>query len=127
MDRSIRTILVATDFGESAERAIALGRSLAERLGARLTLVHVCAVPAPSARRELDHQVLAIRMSGGDADGILETGEPCERIVAAAQAQGADLIVVGTHRRGLSRFVTTSVAAAVVRTSPVPVLTATVE
>ena len=44
-------------------------------------------------------------------------------IVQAAQAQGADLIVVGSHgRTGIARLMLGSVAAKVVAESPVPVL-----
>jgi nucleotide-binding universal stress UspA family protein len=51
-------------------------------------------------------------------------GVPVDRIVRAARARHADLLVMGTHgRTGVSRFFLGSVAARVVATSPSPVLT----
>jgi nucleotide-binding universal stress UspA family protein len=135
---TIRSILVATDFGDPARQAIAVGRGLAKALGAQLALVHVYSELSPwrerrhstpsEARREaeseLEREVLGIRHTGGHVESILETGEPWERIIAVAEARNADLIVMGTHhRRGLSRLMLGSVAEKVLRASPIPVLT----
>ncbi len=50
-------------------------------------------------------------------------GVPAEVIVAEAQAEQADLIVVGTHgRSGLPHVLLGSVAEAVIRKAPCPVL-----
>jgi nucleotide-binding universal stress UspA family protein len=50
-------------------------------------------------------------------------GRPAEEILAAAKATGADLIAMATHgRSGLGRILFGSVAEAVLRASPVPVL-----
>ncbi|MFH1090361.1 MAG: universal stress protein [Pseudomonadota bacterium] len=51
-------------------------------------------------------------------------GDPAEEIINYAQAEGMDLIVMGTHgRKGLERILFGSVAEHVVKNSPVPVLT----
>ncbi|PCR88991.1 universal stress protein [Natrinema ejinorense] len=51
------------------------------------------------------------------------TGEPDDRIVAQAEEESVDLIVIGSHgREGISRVLLGSVAETVVRRSPVPVL-----
>jgi nucleotide-binding universal stress UspA family protein len=51
-------------------------------------------------------------------------GDPRERIVGTAEADGFDLIVLGTHgRTGRPRSLAGSVAESVVRTSSRPVLT----
>ena len=51
-------------------------------------------------------------------------GWPADRIVRAARASNADLIVMGTRgRAGFSRLVLGSVASRVISTSPCPVLT----
>jgi len=53
----------------------------------------------------------------------VETGEPAERIVALADEQGVDLIVITTHgRKGLKHLVFGSVAEKVIRTANCPVL-----
>ncbi|MDR5673947.1 Nucleotide-binding protein, UspA family [Halalkaliarchaeum sp. AArc-CO] len=59
---------------------------------------------------------------GFEVDSRVELGSPAERIVAVAEEEGADHIVVGSHgRSGVSRLLLGSVAERVVRTSPVPV------
>lgn len=51
------------------------------------------------------------------------TGEPDNRIVAHAEDEPIDLIVIGSHgQEGLARFLLGSVAETVVRRSPVSVL-----
>lgn len=58
-----------------------------------------------------------------EVDFILLAGDPAEEIINRAEAVGADLIVMGTQgRRGLDRLLTGSVAEAVLRHAPVPVL-----
>ncbi|MEK7715145.1 MAG: universal stress protein, partial [candidate division NC10 bacterium] len=54
----------------------------------------------------------------------LEVGVPFEEIVKAAEKEGADMIVMGTHgRSGLNRLLLGSVAERVIRLAPCPVLT----
>jgi nucleotide-binding universal stress UspA family protein len=54
----------------------------------------------------------------------VRSGVPHEAIVAYADAEGVDVVVMGTHgRTGLDHYLVGSVAEKVVRTSPVPVLT----
>ncbi|MFA9504483.1 universal stress protein [Natrinema sp. H-ect1] len=53
------------------------------------------------------------------------TGEPDHRIVAQAEGESVDLIVIGSHsQEGLSRILLGSIAERVARRSPVPVLIA---
>jgi universal stress protein A len=63
------------------------------------------------------------------SDGSLEfchkltMGDPASEIVRIAEEEKADMIVLGTHgRTGMSRLLMGSVAEAVVRRSPSPVL-----
>ena len=50
--------------------------------------------------------------------------DPAEEILDYAQAEGIDLIIIGTHgRKGLEHIIFGSVAERVVKKSPVPVLT----
>lgn len=136
----ILSILVAVDDSEQAQWAIEQAVHLAERVGARVSLVHVVDV-APSLAPEvaladpLDRESLlnaASRLLGKKAahipaellgQEIICEGSAPKQIIATARQIGADLIVIGTHGRGLiGRFLLGSVAAAVVRNAPCPVL-----
>jgi nucleotide-binding universal stress UspA family protein len=134
-------ILVPVDFGESSTRAIDVATNMAEKFGARLTLMHVYMDPVAAygyaegiywpideivkaAQTELDGVLKKVKLACPRAEGILASGEPSRQIVDAIEKYGIDLVVIGTHgRRGLSRLVLGSVAEKVVRLSPVPVLT----
>ena len=138
---SFRRILVATDFAESAERALACAVQLARRHGAELVLLHVYldlpAYPEITAgqveaiyeeqRRwiesALERRARSARSEGLLARALLRTGPAASTIVATANDEGADLLVVGTHSRsGLDRLIVGSVAERVVRLATCPVL-----
>ena len=54
---------------------------------------------------------------------LVRSGDPAEEILGCAKAEGASLIAMSTHgRSGLRRTLFGSVAEAVVRRSPLPVL-----
>lgn len=54
---------------------------------------------------------------------VVDSGEPFEAILNAAEAKRADLIVLGTHgRTGLKRLIIGNVAEKIVRHAPCPVL-----
>jgi len=141
MNATPRSILAATDFSETAERAVTLAGALARHFKADLHLLHVAVLVEDStldeggrsqlelllatgedARREL------LEKSSGNHDisvtPLLVRGiSPDEVIVETASNLGCDLIVMGTHgRRGLSHLFLGSVAERVVRTSSMPVL-----
>ena len=51
-------------------------------------------------------------------------GDPAAEVVRIAEEESAEMIVMGTHgRTGLTRLLMGSVAEAIVRRSPCPVLT----
>ncbi len=146
MTRNITRILVPTDFSEPSDAALAYGKSLAERLGASLHLLHVFEDPytmvtyapevyapiAPGLRdvavRDAETQ-LANRLSAAERarfHGTTEivTGLTAKEIVQYAKDHAVDLIVMGTHgRRGIAHLMLGSVAEHVVRTAMCPVLT----
>jgi nucleotide-binding universal stress UspA family protein len=75
------------------------------------------------ARQNMD-ECLARDFAGAAARGLVATGYAPEEILKAAEENGCDLIVMGTHgRKGIDRIIFGSVAEKVVKTSPVPVLT----
>jgi nucleotide-binding universal stress UspA family protein len=132
-------ILVPTDFGEAAGRALAIGVEMAHKFGSKLTLVHAYDVavmayaeglnwPLESfeseARRTLEQALAEVKARYPKAEAVLVRGPAWEQILEVANARGVDLIVMGTHgRRGVSRALMGSQAERVVRFSPVPVLT----
>jgi nucleotide-binding universal stress UspA family protein len=140
----IRKILVATDFSEDAEQALELALDLGRTYGAKVTLLHVCQLPAyafftgglyaPTPElvgdviRDADAQLRAVaeRLAarGLSVEPVRLTGEPAELVPQYADDHEFDLIVMGTHgRRGLKRMVMGSVAEHVVRVAEMPVLT----
>ncbi|HEX7495505.1 MAG TPA: universal stress protein, partial [Candidatus Limnocylindrales bacterium] len=63
------------------------------------------------------------KAAGVDATFLVWEGEAGDAIVAAADAENADLIVVGSHgRSGVSRFLIGSVSDYVVRHAHCPVM-----
>lgn len=141
-------LLVATDLSESSLPALKLAAALADRFGASVTLVHVLdmaytSVPllnATSADGDLQTQLVhragdALRAflekhadTLGDrileAPVLLQLGEAASELVQAARETATDLIVLGRHGyTGFRRFLMGSVAEAVVRQAPCPVLT----
>lgn len=135
-----KLILVPTDFSANAEHALDYACALAQKLGSTVHLVHAIASPPTALQVALTEEILenlvnehreALDKLAEARRGIasfgattVEVGDPRDTIVGAAQALGADLIVMGTHgRRGLSRVVMGSVAEDVIRRAPCPVLT----
>jgi nucleotide-binding universal stress UspA family protein len=138
----IRRILVAHDFGETAERALECALDLAAPLGAHVTVMHAYEIPVLSvpdgpvlsvglieeieraASVALDKVLAHAQRPGVEVDSSLRQGVAWMEIAAAAKEMKADLVVVGTHgRRGVSRALLGSVAEKVVRTAPCPVMT----
>ncbi|MFT3774483.1 MAG: universal stress protein [Minicystis sp.] len=136
-------LLVAADFNPLSELALERALDLAQALKARVTVLHVYALPAlriadsdyiPSAEevarvtsaaeKQLEDLLAKHARPGVEAKQLLRTGRPpAEEIVHAAEELGADLIVVGTHGRGaIGRALLGSVALDVLRTAKVPVL-----
>jgi len=139
----LETILCPIDFSQASDHALHYARDLAERVGAKLELVHVLQsidymftdtggyVP-PKLAEEMEAR--AKDRLGQVAEGVggaqvvrgahVVSGTPHAAIAQTAERVGADLIVMGTHgRTGIGHALLGSVAEKVVRTSKVPVLT----
>lgn len=122
-----RRILVAVDFEESSDKAISVALELASASGASVCMMHSVRGEAGRneadiARRTLERHY--VPRKGLQVGFLVECGDPRSSIVTAASEVGADLVVMGTHARAsTSRALLGSVAEAVVRTCPVPVLT----
>jgi len=135
----ISTVLLATDLSPASAAATDEAIELAARLDASLLAVSVIdpgqlrmpggrfgqRVDQVRAARETVAQELVSRgrRRGVPVSFLIWEGEPGESIVAAAESEGADLIVVGSHGRGtVGRFLIGSVSDHVVRHAPCPVL-----
>src|SRR6516162_6211962 len=108
---AINNILVATDFGEAADSALAYGRELASRFGATLHVLNVAeevafafSVEAYSAivpemqkeietvaRRRLHELTVDSDASGPRTTTAIRTGPPAYAIVDYAREHGIDL------------------------------------
>ena len=142
----LKQILVATDFGDASEAALAYGRELARLFGAKLVVLHVAdnamagalgiegyvgSYPdlqrsiEESANRQLADAVTEDdRRELGTRTVLRTSRSPALTIVNYARDEAIDLIVMGTHGRGpMAHLLMGSVAERVVRTAPCPVLT----
>jgi universal stress protein E len=108
-------IVVASDLSAGSARAIERAFQLAGLLGGSLAIVHVVDTALPSrltehalsvARETLEGQCAPLAAATGLAAEIDVTGgDPRLELVARARAHGAELVVVGVHRRrGLELF-----------------------
>lgn len=124
-------VVAAVDLSAMTGPALTWAALVAAAAGADLRAVHVIESPAGAAaagRRQEIHRVFADVAPPGTEDVVLDVdvvpGEPVGRICDTAVEGDADLVVTATHgREGPSRLVLGSVAEAVVRRSPAPVLT----
>jgi nucleotide-binding universal stress UspA family protein len=138
----IQHILVPFDFSPHAEQALAYAIGLAQKLQARLTLLHVvdtaplgvaesAALRPPSYWQELatgiaesmEAPLTRVHAAGLQGETAIAQGVPFQTIIDTARDQGVDLIIMGTHgRTGLTHVLMGSVAEKVVRLAPCPVL-----
>ena len=120
-------ILVPTDFSPLSTLALDHAIALASLCRASIHLLHV----RSDAKQDVEGEEMrvAVLVSSCQREAIVATsqicaGEPAAAIVQAAIDRAVDLIVLGTHgRHGLAHLILGSVAEAVVRTAPCPVLT----
>lgn len=116
-----RRVLCAVDGSPEAARAIAVAASIAGECGMPVTVVAVAGDGVGQA--QVDAALAAVRAQGLQAEGRLLDGKPHEAILAAAKADGADLIVIGRRgRSGIQRAMLGSTAQRVVGFADCPVL-----
>ena len=143
---TLNRILVATDFSEPSDAALAYGRELATRFGATLHVLHVVenvyantlgaenyVAVAPGLQEQLEvdaRQRLKELLIDSDKSGpatvsvVMTATSPAFAIVNYAKDHAIDVIVTGTHGRGaFAHLIMGSVAERVVRVAPCPVLT----
>lgn len=137
---TFRKILIAVDDDPIAAHAADVGMELARSLGAAMALIHAIdpslifspegGIPADElaghATQDGARLMAAFRArlpTGVSALEFIPQGSPGPEIAKAARTWPADLVVIGSHgRRGLTRALVGSVAEAVMRHAPCPVL-----
>jgi len=143
MTPDIKRILVPLDFSANSTRALDYAYGLALKFDAAIHLIHVCDVPSITTGSADAYAIAYTDWSqrlGEEAERSLTTiksglrgvavttevlfGSPAPAIIDAADANTADLIVMGTHGHGaLMHVMMGNVAERVVRMAPCPVLT----
>lgn len=147
---SLKSILLPTDFSDPSRAAVPYACALAEAFHAELHILHVIhdlasevpdfgmglAFPGylehlPERRRKLEVEsirqmagVLPAGWDNGPVTKAVRMGPTFQRIIDYAKEHQTDLIVMGTHGRGmLKHTLLGNVAERVVRKAPCPVLT----
>ena len=138
----IDRVLLATDFSLASDVATNYARAIAKRFSSIVTLANVidlsmaprsedAAVGQPIAEmRRASSESLGQLANDFTSSGVrveaqtLESRDPAASIVALAEEQDSDLIILGTHaRRGLMKLILGSCAEGVIRHATCPVLT----
>ena len=92
----IERIVVASDRSDTASRAVAWAAEMARRYEAQLTIVQAFVPGPPPGGAETELAVYAEQMAGPGTKARVAAGEdPASAIVAAAEAERADVLVVG--------------------------------
>lgn len=140
----LKKVLVPTDFSDSARHAFTYGLSFAREYGAELVLLHVVEnltvgyasdlFPVPMAevfqeisgyaKTELAKLAEEAKQKGVAVSELVAQGKPSAEIIRHAAENGVDMIVLGTHGKGmLDQALFGSTTERVVRRAPCPVLT----
>jgi nucleotide-binding universal stress UspA family protein len=140
MNDPIRSVLVATDFSQTARTGVDWAIEIASDHGARIRLVHGLLlanrmtdyVPAPpdftealqaAAAARLEEVCERVRGAGIEVSSDLRLGLPSQAILEAAKEDQADLLVIGTRGlTGVSHLLLGSTAERVVQHASCPVL-----
>jgi nucleotide-binding universal stress UspA family protein len=130
----LKTILVAYDGSESAERAVQFALDLAQPLHAAISVLAVADPSTPptsvemaglldSPREHFDQALVRLQEAAGISGLSLSvktlTGRPAEQIIHEASDQKADLIAMGHGSRGrFERWLSRSVSQRVLSYAP---------
>jgi nucleotide-binding universal stress UspA family protein len=136
-----KQILIATDFSDASQRALAYALAVARRYRSTLSVVHAIPleprepIPMEPLPRELDRRRLEAerqmkqlgekaRMNDLNHHLVLEQGPVWDVLDSVIRRENVDLLVVGTRGRGgLKKLALGSVAEEVLRLAACPVLT----
>src|SRR5262245_66205352 len=112
---SFKRILVPVDFSEASKRAVTYGMTIAAQTNAKLFLAHIVhdtsalnyTFPSETfeaekqqyeaAKRQIQKLIPAECMSIFDVEMIVKTGSIDAELLAIAQEEAVDLVVMGSH------------------------------
>jgi nucleotide-binding universal stress UspA family protein len=126
-------LVAATDLSSRSDRALHRAALIARQFKSRLALLHVVDDDQPSelvaeetrkATKLLDgHAGHLAKLAASTPNVLVRHGDPFQAIVGTAKELGAELIVMGAHRKRILRdvFVGTTIER-VMRTGRIPVL-----
>lgn len=136
-------LLVAIDFSEITDKVLGQAKLLAKALSAEIWLLHV-AEPEPDFvgydadplvmrdlaaetykiwHRRVQEAAEALRAEGFSCTGLMIQGPAVDTILKEAERLQADMIVLGSHGKGmLARLIVGSSCEGVLRGTSVPVL-----
>jgi len=113
-----KRILIATDGSETAMRALRVGADLAQSMSSEIIICHVGSDERGKAVLER-----AVEQAGGSPRTISVEGDPADKILDVAEAEGVDLIVIGNKgMTGARRLLLGSVPNSVSHHAPCNVL-----
>jgi nucleotide-binding universal stress UspA family protein len=142
-ESTFKKIVVPVDFSGCGAKGLAYAKSIAEKFGSKLVLVHsvdlhyfsttpeyvlydfppLLAAAEKAAQDQMRELVARSEQDGVAVKGSVESGHAGDQICRRAQDVGADLIVTSTHgRTGLKHVLLGSTAEYVVRHALCPVL-----
>jgi len=137
----VTRVLVPVDFNDCSIEALEYAVQVARQFEAAVVILHVVesasygldfTLAARGDAKKLKEAVTArieeyaraIKSQNVAVESVVHNGTPGESILAIAATKSTDLIVMGTHgRKGFTHLVSGSVAEAVIRHAPCPVLT----
>lgn len=141
---SIKKIMLCTDFSENSDPARLMALEYARLFKASLSVIHVvdslagfaaCGTGLPADIEDMVNRMAeAVREKLrtfadsfppelGEVTTLWRVGVPAQEIVAAAEQESIDLIIIGTHGwTGVKALVLGSVAENVLRTATRPVM-----
>lgn len=129
----VSRVLVTTDFSEGTNRAMDFGLAIAQEAPAAVTLLHVMQQPPESrepiegVRKILEEHLASMvppeALNWCEVAARVEIGTPYQRILAIAEEESVDLIVMNIHGIGFwDRAVMGATAERVLRAAECPVL-----
>ena len=135
----LANILVATDFSETADRALDHALALARTYGSKIFLAHMIPtdlMTAPefvgssreqmrrTAQAGMERIVIPDRFFGVRHEQVIEEGSLWPKLEGLIKSHNIDLLVVGTHGKGLlQKMLMGSSAEQIFRHAHIPVLT----
>lgn len=137
----IKRIVVPIDLSSCSLDALEYATQFAKHIGASITILHAMEPVAYGLDFSLSHAkewkrqreyleerltvlTACLTSSGVKTDHVLKPGVPADSITSYVTQQRYDLMIMGTHgRRGISHILVGSIAGAMLRHAPCPVLT----